>query len=38
MTKERGEPKYSEKTPYHCHFVHHKSHIDGTGIGAEPTL
>ena len=25
---DRGKPKYSEQTLSHCHFVHHKSHID----------
>jgi hypothetical protein len=31
------EPKYSGKNPYHCHFVHQKSHMDSPGIGADPT-
>jgi hypothetical protein len=25
-------PKYSEKTPSHCNFVHHKSYTDCPGI------
>jgi hypothetical protein len=27
-----GKPKYSEKPPSHCDFVHHKSQTDGPGI------
>jgi hypothetical protein len=26
---DRGKPKYSEKHLSQCHFVHHKSHMDG---------
>jgi hypothetical protein len=25
---DRGKPKYSGKNMSHCHFVHHKSHVD----------
>jgi hypothetical protein len=25
---DRGKPKYSGKNLFHCHFVHHKSHMD----------
>ena len=28
----RGKPKYSEKNPSHCHFVHHKPHIELPGF------
>jgi hypothetical protein len=25
---DRVKPKFSEKNVTHCHFVHHKSHMD----------
>jgi hypothetical protein len=25
---DRGKPKYSRKNLSHCHFAHHKSHMD----------
>jgi hypothetical protein len=28
----RGKLKYSEKNLFHCHVVHHKSHMDWPGI------
>jgi hypothetical protein len=31
-----GKPKYSEKNLSQYHFVHHKSHMDRTGIEAGP--
>jgi len=27
-----GKPKYSEKNPFYCDFVHYKSHMDWPGI------
>jgi hypothetical protein len=33
---DKGKPKYSGKTLFKCHFVHHKSHMDCPGI--EPGL
>ena len=33
---ERGKPKYSDKTLYQCHFIHHKSQKDWPGL--EPGL
>jgi len=27
-----GKPKYSEQNLFHCDFVHHKSHMDCSGI------
>jgi hypothetical protein len=29
---DRKQPKYWEKNPFPCHFVHHKSHTDWPGI------
>jgi hypothetical protein len=29
---DREKLKYSERNPSHCHFVHHKSHMDCPGI------
>jgi hypothetical protein len=29
---DRGKPKYSGKNLSHCHFVHHKFHLDWPGI------
>lgn len=33
---DRGTSKYTEKNPSLCHFVHHKSQIDGPGIKPTP--
>jgi hypothetical protein len=33
---DRGKPKYSGKNLSQCHFVHHKSHMDGPGIEPGP--
>jgi hypothetical protein len=33
---DRGKPKYSGKILSQCHFVHHKSHMDGPGIEPGP--
>lgn len=30
----RGKLKYSDKNLSHCHCVHHKCHVDWTGIEA----
>jgi len=30
--RDRGKPMYSERNPSHCHIVHHKSHVDWSGI------
>jgi hypothetical protein len=35
---DRGKPKYSEKSLFHCHFVHHKSYKDLPGIEHWPPL
>jgi hypothetical protein len=33
---DRGKPKYSVKNLSECHLVHHKSHMDWTGIEPGP--
>jgi hypothetical protein len=33
---DRGKPKYSYKNLSQCHFIHHKSHMDWTGIESPP--
>jgi hypothetical protein len=35
---DRGKPKYSEKNLSQCHFVHHKSLMDRSGIEPRPPL
>ena len=33
---DREKPKYCEQTLAHGHFVHHKSHMDSSGIEPGP--
>jgi len=35
---ERGKPQYSQKNLSWCHFFHHKSRINDTGIQPGPPL
>jgi hypothetical protein len=35
---DREKPKYSGKKLSECHFVHHKSHMDGPRIEPGPPL
>jgi hypothetical protein len=33
-----GKPMNLERKPYKCHFVHHKSHVDCSGIELAASL
>ena len=35
--RDRGKPKYWDKSLSQCNFVHHKSHTDWSGIELRPS-
>ena len=35
---DRGKQQYSEENRSHCYFVHHKPHMDITGVQPGPPL